>query len=529
MGININPVPFRIPNASGSYPTLASFTPFYYNAGAWSDGGACSILATNDLATGGTAVGTSDSTGRTGISSSMNFTSTQSTLATGSTQEFEVMNTANMGFDRFIGAAIYPYPDLEKTMTLTDKYLNSTSWMYTIRMSDTKIMILYESQHSSAQGDTKAICGTLSGGTLTLGSAVNIDGGGLNRISGNVHGALIGTDEVAVTYLTSASAWSTVILSVSGTTITVNTPVALTNTAAGTIDGTQVTKLGASKYLVFQGDTNTNIECQVCTYDGSFNITANTAVQDGAANGDSIFASVQLDTDVIAVDISASSSSTSNHYSRVITVSGTTPTIGAEFQITGVESIRKSLFKITTTKWLVGGAAQATLLTRSGTTITVQQILTLTAGDGDFNADWINTGGFYYLYNGRNVNKISESSNVLTKIYDSNSNFQENTAAPLYGTSPGVLRLSDTEVFAFQTESATTSVTYVYVPNIDLELYNDSTLLNSPSTSVPLMPIFQEFRDTIDILGAPMYFGIKNVTTTYSVFPSIEGLNLRLK
>lgn len=189
----------------------------------------------------------------------------------------------------------------------------------------------------------------------------------------------IATDKFLVIYQTntggSGAGVKAVVLSVSGTTVTVGTAVTIETT--GAVDNLPACcKLDSNKALIsYMKDSDGDHYCQVLTV-STTTITTNTAVKvKTTGNGGIRHALGQLGTDSA---IMTYSDSNANLYGVTISVSSTTPTVNAEQTIVGTATTYWHQLKpISSTKVLMLYSSsgtpvndQACILTVSGSTIT---------------------------------------------------------------------------------------------------------------------------------------------------------------
>lgn len=165
-------------------------------------------------------------------------------------------------------------------------------------------------------------------------------------------------------------------------------------------------KLDTDKCLIlYRKDSDQTLYGQVLTISGN-TITTNTPAQISSRTGFSVI-SAQIDTNSVLVNYVVGTA----NYSRVITVSGTTITVGAENTLTAQSSgTCGGLAKITTTKFLWSTTTAGTnintyFLTISGDTVTNGSSLTTSAiGDGRSQIPIVVVGSTMALVSGQSTN-----------------------------------------------------------------------------------------------------------------------------
>jgi hypothetical protein len=198
----------------------------------------------------------------------------------------------------------------------------------------------------------------------------------------------IGTDKFLVIYQEdtagSGAGISVVVLTVSGTTITVGTPVTI-ETLGGVDKMVSCSKVDTDKGIIFyKDDSGDDLTCQVLTVSGT-TITTNTPVTvKSAANSRLRVKSIQLQTNSILCVYQDDNSS--YLFARVISVSGTTPSLGGSEQtlISTTANHYIGLCFISSTKALLAYSESTTpttdkvaILTISGNTVTKGSNLSL--------------------------------------------------------------------------------------------------------------------------------------------------------
>lgn len=209
------------------------------------------------------------------------------------------------------------------------------------------------------------------------GSEVTIYGTGNGVRSFSV--ANISTDKFLVIYQAdtagAGAGIKAVVCTVSGTTITVGTAVSIES--VGSLDSdVSVSKLDTDKAIIYYvHDADDDLYCQFLSVSGT-SITTNTPVKVKAGTSNWTAKSIQLSTNTSSVVYS--SNTTGILYGVVVTVSGTTPTIGAEQTIVNTSaSYQTGLTFISSTKALLQYSESSTptndqsaIITFSGNTMT---------------------------------------------------------------------------------------------------------------------------------------------------------------
>jgi len=176
-----------------------------------------------------------------------------------------------------------------------------------------------------------------------------------------------------------------VVATVSGTTVTVGTPVTIE--AVGSLTaGLACSKVDTDKGIIFyKDDAGNDIYMKVLSVSGT-TITQNSAVLLKTTSNIQSISSVQLATNSVAVTYSPGSTSL---FGSIITISGTTPSAGAEQTIIGAsETYYHKITFISATKLLLtyeedgANATYASTIAISGATMTASSTLSLEASVG---------------------------------------------------------------------------------------------------------------------------------------------------
>ena len=221
----------------------------------------------------------------------------------------------------------------------------------------------------------------------------------------------ISTDKFLIIYQTNTSGSpvgiKAVVITVSGTTITVGTAVTIETTGAlarqvacATVD----TDKGA---IFYQKDSDSDLYVQILTVSGT-TITTNTAVLVKAMTNACSVVAGQLATNSVLV-LYTENSTSSNIYAKTVTVSGTTPTVNAEQTLVAVSSNRTlGLAIASSTKALMCYSESGTptndqvcILTISGATVTKGSNLALGSNRNDFTYFGMVTIGTKYAMVGK--------------------------------------------------------------------------------------------------------------------------------
>jgi PhoPQ-activated pathogenicity-related protein len=213
---------------------------------------------------------------------------------------------------------------------------------------------------------------TISGTTITVSTPVQCNSYNSYYISAT----LVSSDKVLVCYrnVSGNSYLYAQILTISGTTITASTPVRCNNSYFPIYIST--TLVSSDKVLVCYRNNNNNyyLYAQILTISGT-TITVSTPVQCNSNNSDSITTTL-VSSDKVLVCY-CNSSNNGYLYAQILTISGTTITASTPVQCNSYSSIYISTTLVSSDKVLVcysnnsnGYYLYAQILTISGTTIT---------------------------------------------------------------------------------------------------------------------------------------------------------------
>jgi len=247
---------------------------------------------------------------------------------------------------------------------------------------------------------------------------------------------LAGSDKVLVVSCNASTGFEAVVLSISGTTITVNTAATATLSAniSSFADGCGLIAVGSSFVTSYTVATPA-AQIRALSISGTTVTIGSATVLDGTAGGLIVASSDK----VIAV-----STATTHLYTKPYTVSGSTLSAGTGTDTSGGTMTLKK-FAALGTRWYVGyveSAADmpAAVLSLSGTTTTIS-VARLGTGTGDYSADAIIIGS----------NKVlvlsSQSSNNANILTDTGGTASAGTAITLDGqTTKSCLYVSGTDV-----------------------------------------------------------------------------------
>ena len=220
-------------------------------------------------------------------------------------------------------------------------------------------------------------CGSISGNTLTYGDAKNLTSGtSYFGSSGRYSIKAVSATCFAVLWASVSSYQSLCICTVTGTTITVGTPINLGAATSSYLSDSSLAVLDSS-HIVVAWDLATTVPMYVCSISGT-TPTAGTVSTLTGTTGFAMNSICSLDSSHYCLAYKSSSST----YSTCCSVSGTTITQGTPFQIADTAaanySIRTTKLSSTTfvIVWQVSGYLKHCPCSVSGTTITPGGITT---------------------------------------------------------------------------------------------------------------------------------------------------------
>lgn len=266
-------------------------------------------------------------------------------------------------------------------------------------ISGDKIFVVYEKTDTTLRG----VVATVNRATMSvsLGTAVDITTDSYKIENSSVDVTTIGTDKVVVTYIGNADKTisKAVVCTVSGTTITVGTPVTIADFTV-TMTVTAVCKLDTDKFAVFTSDSNVNYPVVACTVSGT-TITVGTPVNTNAniAGTHTMIRQMTTDKFVLFSD---------TKYIQIGTVSGTTITLGTAQNSSLTGSIGLSSYDIvcpSATSFIIKGEANFMGATVSGTVATFgSQVAT------------VGTAGAMRVVDSSNVMVVSDSNDGIQNL-----------------------------------------------------------------------------------------------------------------
>lgn len=254
--------------------------------------------------------------------------------------------------------------------------------------------------------------------TLSLGTAVSLTTDSSQLEGGYTDICTISTDKFVVSYRSNAdnTIIKAVVCTVSGTTITVGTPQTIKDYAA-TINLSSICKLDTDKFAIFTEDTSATHEVFACTVSGTV-ITVGTPVATGANIVNQVIAT-QLDTNKFVLY-------SAGEYVQIFTVSGTTITAGAQ-QVAGSLNADGTLGKYdcvshTTNAFVCKAGNSHAVATVSGTVATFGANIST---DGDYGYLYVvdSTNVRHFGNNSTQIANIAISGTVGTVTIISNSRF----------------------------------------------------------------------------------------------------------
>lgn len=281
------------------------------------------------------------------------------------------------------------------------------------KLDTDKFMVFYvtDAAPTAVQG---VVC-TVSGTTITVNTPATAATIATNITK--VYCDQISTDK-GILVLKSATATDglMVAFTVSATTPSFGSGVAMgTNTDNNNVTG--VKKISTDKYVVVCTDASNSVYAQVCTISGTV-ISAGTEAQistvTSATTGDSVFSIVSPATDVFAVSY-ISTGTTVNFV--VCTVSGTTPTAGTPLTISSMGSVG-ALIPVSASEVRFFGSTLlgAESLSISGTTIS--DAGAVLKGIGTYSPEQV-----VYMDNSYPVTFQIQSANIVYWVYGMSNNF----------------------------------------------------------------------------------------------------------
>jgi hypothetical protein len=339
---------------------------------------------------------------------------------------------------------------------------------------------------------------------LTYGSSVQLADMSNTVSKETVDGVLINTDKVFLVFNNTSAAQGRV-LTISGTTITAGTAVNIGNTATLYVTG-GVTKLDTDKVILTFNEGGTSY-ARVCTVSGS-TITSGSTVSLGSKTSPYVIGN----STVQAFHICNNGSDTMG---RVLDISGTTITANTEATvIAGYACVRRHQFtKVSSTKFLVlASDDNGHICTISGTSFSVAHSglsagLISVSGNAVGAIVEITAGTTYKYYQGTpaTVRNFTISGTSVTEgtaetlMTDSNNLYK--IFADIWGSDIGILSIN-----------ASNNTLYIYIAaagNSSYELYSDATLISGTITDTNSFVARTTALNTA-INSKKFYFGIKN-------------------
>ena len=206
------------------------------------------------------------------------------------------------------------------TTIATDAYSSSRNAV--VKIENNKVFVTYNKQ--SAQANLYAVVCTISGTTITVGTAVYVSGSSITSYATTA----LSSSNVAIAYRRSSNLY-TVVCTISGTTITVGTAATIATTYSSSTPGIFAYDANTIVVTYMSSTSPYSLYAVVCTISGT-TITVGTATTI-ASNTNIVYktsiSGIQQGAVVVAFSNYISSSS-SNLYTVVCTISGTTITAG---------------------------------------------------------------------------------------------------------------------------------------------------------------------------------------------------------
>lgn len=286
--------------------------------------------------------------------------------------------------------------ELETISTLPSPFTASTSnTMIRTHVLDTTRFVLIYNQAAGTAGVYAVVGTTASNGSVTWGTPVLLDD--TQATNENFPTAQIDTDRIAFGMVHGASNYVHVnVMSISGTTITIGSPVQVAAIVSSRKD---LVKVATGKFLI-AFHNSTNIQINVITTSGTTcTIGSSTSITGGSQP---IFA--ENGTDKAQINYIVSSKWQSN----VVLVVGTTPGMNTAIQVSNSSSYNyhgQKLIKLATDKWLwynsngyVGSGVNAFSKNKFGI-ITVSGVVTTLqpeAARQDYRSNWFDTNQMHF-------------------------------------------------------------------------------------------------------------------------------------
>lgn len=127
----------------------------------------------------------------------------------------------------------------------------------TVPLNATQFLAIYAYYDGASNKIFKAVVGTISGTSIAYGTAVAIVGTPTGSEFSSA--CFVSSGVVFVSYITNGgSSLNGVILSISGTTVTINTPVTISSTAAGQLNAQSVCALSSTAIFAAYNDSSTS-------------------------------------------------------------------------------------------------------------------------------------------------------------------------------------------------------------------------------------------------------------------------------
>lgn len=303
-------------------------------------------------------------------------------------------------------------------------------------------IVTLDSTHFAVSFDTgagvaKAVVGSISGTTITLGTVATLE---TKTAITQVYIDKLDSTHFVTTYVDTLPDARAVVCSVSGTTITVGTPVELEAIIANA-NNYMVLTLDSTHFATWYRTNTTITHITICSVSGT-TITIGTPVSFGDVSG-TTFSRALLDTTHFIVGGFTNSGTLASV--TAVSVSGITPTIGANTTLGSSSGTKCFVIALSSSVAVAvygeGNNIKANYLAISGTAITATTAITVFAGtlaSDPLNIVYIDSGTFIVNYTSSGIAHAYICAVVNTTVavfWDLNSTLTNNTTGVLMGGS----------------------------------------------------------------------------------------------
>jgi len=272
----------------------------------------------------------------------------------------------------WLKSAQYPiYTDTDVTYGTASEFESALTESISVVEADTNsFVVLYEDEGTD---DIDIRAATVDGNTISWGTDVEVFSGyiGNDNVADMTQ---LDTDKVAIAYCGSGSDGFTRIVTISGTTITLEDSALEFET--GDMEYPAICAISSTKFVIaYQDDSDSdNGKVRACTIDGSNAISCGTIVEFNGDNDTEHLSCAKLDTDKFIVALNDELDSDKGK-AYVGTLSGTTITLGSsvEFQDSASPTNYQKVIQMDTDKFVViywAGQGKCRAATVSGDNIT---------------------------------------------------------------------------------------------------------------------------------------------------------------